>query len=125
LNFAGSGGSIGRMATPASRRRAAAAIAVVLALPALAACGVRLRDASLLDRCGILLQEAFPGGDIKVTKQEAVTPPTDSLAATVVAVRGVRRNVAPGGIPLREVAAECRFDQGILIDFRWTQGPLR
>jgi hypothetical protein len=114
-----------RMAPLASRHRAAAAIAIALALSALASCGVRLRDASLLDRCGILLQEAFPGGDIKVTKQEAMTPPADSIAAIAVAVRGIRRNVAPGSIPLREVAAECRFDQGILTGFRWTQGPLR
>jgi hypothetical protein len=113
------------MASPAFRRRAAAAIAIVLALPALAGCGVKLRDASMLDRCGILLQEAFPGGDIKVTKQEAVTPASDTLAATVVAVRGVRPDIAPGGTPLREVAAECRFDQGILTGFRWTHGPLR
>jgi hypothetical protein len=113
------------MATLTSRCRAAAAVGLVLALAALAGCGVRLRDASLLDRCGTLLQDAFPGGGIKVTKQEAVTPPTDSVAAIVVAVRGIRRNVAPDGIPLREVAAECRFDQGILTDFRWTQGPLR
>jgi hypothetical protein len=113
------------MATTTSRRRAAAAVVLVLALAALAGCGVRLRDASLLDRCGLLLQEAFPGGSIKVTKEEAVTPPDDSLAAIVVAVRGIRRNVAPDGIPLREVAAECRFEQGILAGFHWTQGPLR
>jgi hypothetical protein len=40
-------------------------------------------------------------------------------------VHGVRRNVAPGGVLQRELAVECRFDEGILIGFRWTQGPLR
>jgi hypothetical protein len=113
------------MATLTSRHRAAIGVAVALTLAALTGCGVRLRDASLLDRCAILLQEAFPGADIKVTKAEAVTPPSDTIAATVVAVRAVRRDVAPGSTPLREVAAECRFDQGILSGFRWTRGPLR
>jgi hypothetical protein len=109
------------MSTLTSRRCAAA---IVLAVT-LAGCGVRLRDASLFDRCGSIMQEAFPGGDIMVTKQEAATPPSESIAAVVVAVRGVRRNVEPGGIPLHELAAECRFDEGILTGFHWTQGPLR
>jgi len=113
-----------RMAAPLSRR-IAAALALVLAVPALAGCGVRLREASLSDRCGRLMQEAFPGGDVTVTTQEAVTPPTAGLAAAVVVVHGVRRNVAPGGVLQRELAVECRFDEGILIGFRWTQGPLR
>jgi len=102
------------------------AIAVVwLTAVVLAGCGVRLRDESLLDRCGDLMQEAFPGGDIKLTKKEVANETTSSIAAIVVAVEGERRNVPAGGEPLRDVAAECRFENGILTGFRWTKGPLR
>ena len=104
----------------------ASAIAVVwLTAVVLAGCGVRLRDESLLDRCGDLMQEAFPGGDIKLTKKEVANETTSSIAAIVVAVEGERRNVPAGGEPLRDVAAECRFENGILTGFRWTKGPLR
>ena len=91
----------------------------------LVGCGVRLRDESLLDRCGDLMQQAFPGGDIKLTKKEVANETTSSIAAIVVAVEGERRNVPAGGEPLRDVAAECRFENGVLTGFRWTKGPFR
>jgi hypothetical protein len=101
-------------------RRAAAVLLAVLA-----GCGVRLREESLLDRCGDVMEQAFPGGGIKITRKEIPSQATDSIATTIVAVEGTRRNVAPGGVPLRDVAAECRFNEGILTGFRWTRGPLR
>lgn len=107
-----------------SARPLAAAI-LLLALPALAGCGTRLRDESLLDRCADVMEEAFPGGGIKVTGKEAAPQQGESVASVVVRVQAFRRNVAAGGIPLRDVVAECRFDEGILTGFRWTQGPLR
>jgi hypothetical protein len=101
------------------------AAALCLGLLALAGCGLRLREASPLDRCAELMQEAFPGGDIKPTKKEVADEATASIAAVVARVEGERRNVPAGGQPLRDVAAECRFDNGILTGFRWTKGPLR
>lgn len=91
---------------------------------ALTGCGARLREASLLDRCADFMAEAFPGGNIKPTRKEVVNESTPSIAGVVAAVEGERRNVAPGSVPLREIAAECRFENGILTGFRWTKGPI-
>lgn len=102
--------------------------AAFLALPlafALASCGVRLRDESLLNRCGDLMRQAFPGGDIEVTRTSLAPQATRSLATSIVTAEGRRRDLGPGTIPLREIAVECRFDEGILTGFRWTKGPLR
>jgi hypothetical protein len=106
-------------------RRSSGAAALCLAAFALAGCGVRLREASPLDRCAELMQQAFPGGDIKPTKKEVAEETTASIAAVIARVEGERRNVAAGGVPLRDIAAECRFENGILTGFRWTKGPLR
>lgn len=105
-------------------RRAAPLAVLPLAL-ALAGCGVDLRQESLLVRCGQLMQQAFPGGEIEVTKTALVPEETRSIATSVVAAQGSRKDVAPGSMPLRDVAVECRFDDGILTGFRWTKGPLR
>ena len=96
-----------------------------LAALGLAGCGTRLREASPLDRCADLMQQAFPGGGIKPTKKEAADETTPSITTVVARIEGERRNVPAGGVPLREVAVECRFENGILTGFRWTKGPLR
>jgi len=90
----------------------------------LAGCG--LREASLSDRCGELMQDAFPGGRIKVTKAAAAPDPAGASVGSMVAtVSGVRRNVAEGDVLARDVAVECRFEDNILTGFRWTAGPLQ
>jgi uncharacterized protein (DUF58 family) len=109
-----------RRLRPSSR-----AAALCLALLALAGCGLRLREATPLDRCAELMQQAFPGGDIKPTKKEMAEETAPSIATVIARIEGERRNVAVGGVPLRDVAAECRFENGILTGFRWTKGPLR
>ena len=108
-----------------SLRASSGAAALCLALLALAGCGLRLREATPLDRCAELMQQAFPGGEIKPTKKEVADETTPSIAAVVARVEGERQNVAAGGVPRRDVAAECRFENGILTGFRWTKGPLR
>ncbi|HEV2546824.1 MAG TPA: hypothetical protein VGU20_05775 [Stellaceae bacterium] len=102
-----------------------AALAIAGCGLALAGCGLRLREATPLDRCAELMQQAFPGGDIKPTKKEVVEETAPSIATVVARIEGERRNVAAGGVPRRDVAAECRFENGILTGFRWTKGPLR
>lgn len=109
-----------------SRRCHLARSAAALALTLLTGgCGVRLVDEGLLDRCADLMRLAFPGGNIKVTKQETLAPPTASVASFAAAVAGERRNLPEGSPLLREVAVQCTFDDRILTGFRWTKGPLR
>jgi hypothetical protein len=44
----------------------------------------------------------------------------------VVNVEGVRPDIpATGGFLARDVAARCRFENGILTQFRWIKGPGR
>jgi len=99
-------------------------ILVALALVALAGCGTRIREESLSDRCADVMRQAFPDSGIKVTKEEALAPPTASIASFATAVEGVREKL-PEGSPLRrDVAVECAFNEGILTSFHWTKGPL-
>ncbi len=102
-----------------------AALLFLLSGLVLAGCGSELGAGSPAQRCGELMQQAFPGGRIEVTKTSLVTAPAESIATIVVAAEGRRRDIAPGGPPLRDVAAECRFNDDILTGFRWTKGPLR
>jgi hypothetical protein len=102
-----------------------AAIALCLVGGTLAGCGTKLRDPSLLDRCAETMQQAFPGGEITITGKRVASGEPDSVAAVLVEVEGERKKLAPGGMPLRELAVECRFDNAILTGFRWTRGPLR
>ncbi len=101
-------------------------MAVLLGLAAAVLAGCGLREASLSDRCGELMQDAFPGGRIKVTKAEVTPDPAGtSVSSMVAAVSGVRKNVAEGNVLARDVAVECRFEDDILTGFRWTAGPLQ
>jgi hypothetical protein len=94
------------------------------AMALLGGCG--LREASLSDRCGEMMQAAFPGGKIKVTKAEVVADPGGASVTSMIAtVGGERRNVAEGDVVARDVAVECRFEDNILAGFRWTAGPLQ
>jgi len=105
--------------------RAAALACLLCSALGLAGCDTRLRDESLLDRCGDAMQQAFPQTEIKVTKKALVAQETQSYAASVVTAEG-ERNDLPADSPLpRDIAVECRFDNGILTGFRWTKGPLR
>jgi hypothetical protein len=91
---------------------------------ALSGCG--LREQSLSDRCGEMMQAAFPGGKIEVTKSAVAADPQGASVTSMIAeVAGRRRNVAEGDVVARDVAVECHFQDNILTGFRWTQGPLQ
>ncbi len=104
-------------------RRAGAAL-LLLAL-GLAGCGTRIRDESLGARCADLMQRAFPGGDIEVTRSTTTRDNAASITALTATAEGVRKDVPAGGVLRRDVAVECKFQDGILTSFRWTAGPLR
>ncbi|HKT17121.1 MAG TPA: hypothetical protein VJR47_03700 [Stellaceae bacterium] len=76
---------------------------------------------SLVDRCGDFLHRAFPNSAIKIgdTHVEA------EMDRATVTVAATRTGVPEGGAYLRDVAVECRFENGVLTGFRWTKGPLR
>jgi hypothetical protein len=97
-----------------------------LALPlALAGCG-HVQEPSLSQRCGDLMRQAFPGAEIAVTGQQTLpVEGQQSYATTRIVVEGRRRKLPAATRLPRDVAAECRFDQGILTGFRWTKGPLQ
>jgi hypothetical protein len=104
-----------------------AALALLLAL---AACGgidlKKVQEESLSDRCGDAMLQAFPGGEIEVKGQQTMAAePQQSLATVRIIVEGTRKKLPPGSQVLRDVAVECRFDQGILTAIRWTKGPLQ
>ena|SRR5690242_18126094 len=108
-----------------SRKGRGLAVAASLLLGLLlSACG--LRDQSLSERCGQAMQDAFPGGKIKVTKAEVTADPQGASVTSMIAkISGQRQNVAEGDVVARDVAAECHFQDNILTGFRWTQGPLQ
>ncbi len=76
---------------------------------------------SLADRCGDFVHRAFPNSGIEVTGSK-VNAELDSSSVEVAATRS---DVPPGGLYARDIAAECRFKNGILTSFRWTKGPVR
>jgi hypothetical protein len=99
---------------------------------ALAACGIErpdiIRNTGLGDRCADYLRLSYPGAKIQVTLQHTGVATTESgkLGLLVVDVEGVRPDIpATGGFLANGVAARCRFENGILTQFRWTKGPYR
>lgn len=89
----------------------------------LAGCG--FREPSLTDRCGEMMLQAFPDGDIEVTGKRAAADPTAPTRTVIITqVEGSRTNLPQGALARRDIAVECRFDNGILTGFRWTAGPL-
>ena len=99
-------------------------VASLLLAATLGGCG--LREPSLSDRCGEMMQAAFPGGKIKVTKAAVAADPAGASVTSMIAtVGGQRSNVAEGDVVARDVAVECHFEDNILTGFRWTAGPLQ
>src|SRR6185437_3135993 len=73
------------------------------AMARLGGCG--LGGSSFSDRCGEMMQAAFPGGKIKVTKAEVVADPAGASVTSMIAtVGGERRNVAESDVVARDVA---------------------
>jgi hypothetical protein len=74
----------------------------------------------MADRCADLMQQAYPGADIDITKREAAAT---SLTTIVAHVEGERTNLPSPPPVARHLAVECKFDNNILTGFRWTAGP--
>ena len=86
-----------------------------------AACAIP-RDVGDAERCADMMRRAYPSAAIDITKSEASAT---SLTTIVAKAEGVRTDL-PADAPLpRDLAVECRFDENILTQFRWTAGPTR
>lgn len=80
-----------------------------------------LGSVSLIDRCADVMRRALPASGLKIMDQKVNV----DMSTATIEVSGVRSGVEEGGIYLRDVAAQCDFQSGILTSFRWTRGPLR
>jgi hypothetical protein len=79
-----------------------------------------VRDVGLAERCAEIMQLAFPSAAIEIGKSDAAAT---SLTTIVAHVEGTRTDMPAGGPLVRDLAVECRFDNSILTEFRWTAGP--
>src|SRR5690349_14379270 len=96
-------------------RFALAALPAILAA-SLCACDTVRVNPGLADRCWDFLRDAVPESGVKLTGKTA----TGELRTIVARVEAMRSK-APGGA--HPIAAECRFEDYVLTDFRITQGP--
>ncbi len=101
-------------------RRGKAASLLSLILFVTGGCAIR-RQVSFPDRCGDVMHEAFPSGDIKIGKSETKV---EGITRVTVRVAGLRTDLSKNSRLERNLAVLCRFHDGILTEFRWTQGPL-
>jgi hypothetical protein len=100
-------------------RRASTIAAASCFSVAVAACHLT-PPGGMADRCAELMQLAYPGADIDITKREAAAT---SLTTIVAHVEGERANLPAHASVSRHLAVECKFDNNILTGFRWTAGP--
>lgn len=106
-------------------------LALSAALAALAGCSrmstlsfdtkLAVGSVSLVDRCTDFMHRAYPETTIDVAGSHVAT----GAEAATITVDGVRSDVPVGTPYARNIAAECRFEGGILTGFRWTEGPIR
>jgi len=108
--------SIGGM--PAFEQGSTALLCVALCCVA-AGCGIP-RNVGVAERCAELMQRAYPGASIDITRSEASAT---SLTTIVAKAEGARTDLPADGSLPRDLAVECRFDNNILTEFRWTAGP--
>jgi hypothetical protein len=81
----------------------------------------KVADISLIDRCTHFAEQAYP--QLRLT--EAKTQSSSNINTTTTRIEGVNENGSSTGSLARDIAVECRFENGILTDFRWTAGPFR
>ena len=90
--------------------------------PVLAGCGLTGERKPAAEFCADLVVQALPDGDVGITRKSTANSGIAQITATVEATRG---DVAPTAAVARDVAAECKFDHDVLVDFHWTKAPFR
>jgi hypothetical protein len=80
-------------------------------------------SASYMDRCIDIMKRAYSSAHIEITNKRIGIGPNMDMA--IVDVQGTRNDVSAGGRMPRDIAAQCRFESGVITDFHWTAGPLQ
>ncbi len=76
--------------------------------------------ASYVDRCIDVMQKAYPDARFEVTSKRLGLGSNTALVDVQA-----RRSDAPASTKTpRDVAVQCRFDSGVIVDFHWTATPL-
>ncbi len=75
---------------------------------------------SYIDRCVKLMRVAYPDADFKVTNQHFAIGA--NVEKAMVNVEGTE-HVGDDANPAQPVAAQCQFENGIIVDFHWTKSP--
>lgn len=99
-------------------RRGTLAILAIAAFTA--GCNTVPHEVSLAARCAAIMQEAFPGADLKIGKEDSAALSITDVEATVTAER---TDLPKDARMARDLAVSCRFHNGILVGFHWTRGP--
>lgn len=76
---------------------------------------------SLTDRCTDFMHRAFPDSPIEVRDSHIDA----AMNRATVTIDATRDTVPADSAYARDIAVECRFENGVLTGFRWTKGPLR
>src|ERR1700730_4189607 len=103
-----------------------AAILLLTAAGGLVGCNLAERagrinpgSVSMADRCGEVMKAAMPFAGSDIEKRTSENAGVKTIVARVEAVRSDLP--ADGKLP-RDLAAECKFDNTVLVGFRWTKG---
>lgn len=97
------------------------ALFFLMIAPALAGCGLTGERKPVGEFCADLVIQALPG-DVEITHKSTAS---EGIAQVTATVDATRTDVAPTAAVAREVAAECKFDHDVLVDFHWTKAPIR
>jgi hypothetical protein len=74
---------------------------------------------SLADRCANVLKAAIPSAEMDIKSRTSQNGGIDIMTAQVTATRTDHPDDT--GIA-RDLSAECKFDNTVLVDFHWTSG---
>jgi hypothetical protein len=107
-------------------RKAAVSVVCLLLLASCSAVENKVANAKLaigspsyVSRCVDLMHHAFPDTDFNVTGSHF----SSGMTASTVTVEATRSDV-PANSGMRDIGAECHFENGVIVEFHWTKNPL-
>jgi hypothetical protein len=100
-------------------RRPVSRLLLLAVACSLGSCSI-VPQGGMAERCADFMTRAYPGAHIDITRSEAAA---ESLTTIVATVEGVRADLPQKAPEPGHIAVECRFENGVLVSFRWTKGP--